>query len=98
MAIVDKICFNEGPNMGQIWAKITFGNILTNHGNFELELVQYLYLYGMHQKMKKLFQIWLKHALYTINSMMFLLVIWLTGRTYKLGIDQSFNHRGNPIF
>ena len=48
----------------------------------------------MQQKIKTFFQICLKHDLYTINSMLFLLVLWLTGMTYKFGIvGQSFNHR-----
>ena len=85
----------------QIWVKcgpkLHFLNILTSHGNFELKLGQYLYLYGMHQKMKIFFQICLKNALYAINNMLFLLVLWLTGRTYKFGIvGQSLNnHRVN---
>ena len=50
---MDKIWFKEGPNMGQIMSQnYLFGKILTNHGDFELKLDQYLYLYGMYQKIK----------------------------------------------
>ena len=87
MAIVIKILVKEGSNIGS-----NFGNILTNHVNFELKLGQYLYLYSMHQKMKTFFQICLKHAV-LIGP----LVNRFSG--YKLCIaSQSFNHGVNPIF
>ena len=81
--------------MSKYWSNVgqnyLFGDILSNHGNVERKLVQYLYLYGMHQKMQTLFQIWLKHALYTINNMNCVLsdnvksVIWLrTGASVRI--------------
>ena len=90
-----KFVLNKVQIWVQSWSKITFWKYLNQSW---LKLCQYLYLYGMPQKMKTFFQICLKHALYTINSMLFLFVLWLTGRSYKFSIvSQSFNYRVNPI-
>ena len=43
-----------GSNFGQNYI---FGNSFTNHGHFELKLGHYLYLHGIHQKIRTFFQI-----------------------------------------
>ena len=49
--IFDKICDKEGPNMDQIWGQnYLFGDIITNHGNFEMKLGQYVYINGLNLK------------------------------------------------
>ena len=78
--------FKYGSHVGQNYL---FRNILNIDGNFELKRGHYLYFYGMHQKIKTFFQICLKHALYTIHGMLFLLVPWLTGGPINLVLSVS---------